>query len=343
MSFNWEELFGSELNGPKHEGTVKTVEALADKEAVAIYFSAHWCPPCRGFTPKLGENFNKLVEAGKKVQIVFASSDRDEGAMKEYHESMPFLALPYSEREKKESLAKKYGCNGIPYLVFLDGKTGETITTNGRGGISGADFIESFPYHPKPAYDIAASMDGIMDGISFMLIQDLADKDQQSFNSAVITEVAKEMKVNEDKTVSKWFWASGGGPVNFVKGECDIEVAVAPHNCPKGQELKDTEDARGWGCDGCGKAGHTLKGRKRCADCDFDYCGTCYDKSKEPISESAKVPVMILLNLKEKCFYKKSGVEINRDVILGFVEEFKNDKLEKKLLASEREEDAAPA
>ena len=28
-------------------------------KTVGIYFSAHWCPPCRGFTPVLTEFFNK--------------------------------------------------------------------------------------------------------------------------------------------------------------------------------------------------------------------------------------------------------------------------------------------
>lgn len=28
---------------------------MAGKQALALYFSAHWCPPCRGFTPQLAE------------------------------------------------------------------------------------------------------------------------------------------------------------------------------------------------------------------------------------------------------------------------------------------------
>ena len=68
-----------------------------------MYFSAHWCPPCRGFTPKLAEwynNFKKLPN-GDKLEIVFVSSDRDEKTFKEYYAEMPWLALPYADRDKK--------------------------------------------------------------------------------------------------------------------------------------------------------------------------------------------------------------------------------------------------
>jgi len=38
------------------EGNVKTIEELLKgKSHLLIYFSAHWCPPCRGFTPVLAK------------------------------------------------------------------------------------------------------------------------------------------------------------------------------------------------------------------------------------------------------------------------------------------------
>ena len=46
-------LLGDTVMGK--DGEVKTSEALTNKTAIALYFSAHWCPPCRGFTPQLAE------------------------------------------------------------------------------------------------------------------------------------------------------------------------------------------------------------------------------------------------------------------------------------------------
>ena len=71
-TFNFDTLFGDTL--ATKDGTVATSTALADVEAIGIYFSAHWCPPCRGFTPKLCEKYLQLKAAGKKVEMIFVSS-----------------------------------------------------------------------------------------------------------------------------------------------------------------------------------------------------------------------------------------------------------------------------
>ena len=52
-------------------------EALAGKVKL-IYFSAHWCGPCRGFTPQLAKTYEALKAAGKNMELVFVSSDRGE-------------------------------------------------------------------------------------------------------------------------------------------------------------------------------------------------------------------------------------------------------------------------
>ena len=41
---------------------------------------------------------------------------------------MPWLALPYAERDLAQALGTKFGVSGIPCLVILDAATGEVVT-----------------------------------------------------------------------------------------------------------------------------------------------------------------------------------------------------------------------
>ena len=77
---------------------------------VGLYFSAHWCPPCKGFTPKLADAYQELIGLGKSFEIVFLSSDKSEDAFKEYFNEMPWVALPFTKRDLKTKLADKYEC-----------------------------------------------------------------------------------------------------------------------------------------------------------------------------------------------------------------------------------------
>merc|ERR1711934_1100299 len=124
-------LFGSQLVAKS--GTINTNDALAGKKLVMIYFSAHWCPPCRGFTPMLAEKFSKTAEANG-IAVVFVSSDRDQAAFDQYYDEMPWYALLFSERDLKQKLSEKYGVRGIPTLVVLDDK-GELVTVEGRAEV----------------------------------------------------------------------------------------------------------------------------------------------------------------------------------------------------------------
>lgn len=113
---------------------------------IGIYFSAHWCPPCRGFTPELVKTYNELKAAGKNFEVVFVSWDKDENSFKEYYSEMPWLALPFVERDLSKDLGAALEVNGIPTLCLYK-PDGTQITKDGRTCVSyGAEF---FPWGPE--------------------------------------------------------------------------------------------------------------------------------------------------------------------------------------------------
>lgn len=106
-----------------------------------------WCPPCRAFTPRLAETYRKVLADGKAFEIVFVSSDKDEASFREYFGHMPWLALPYSARGKKDALSRLFQVEGIPTLVLLNAD-GTLISTDGRSSIAADPHGAKYPWHP---------------------------------------------------------------------------------------------------------------------------------------------------------------------------------------------------
>jgi len=125
------------LLGPKliQEGKeVDCAAAIGKAEIVCLYFSAHWCPPCRGFTPVLAQFYTEAVKK-YPIQIVFVSFDKNDAQFNEYFKTMPWVAIPFANEAKRENLSTQFNCSGIPYLVVLN-KSGKEITSNGRGDVT---------------------------------------------------------------------------------------------------------------------------------------------------------------------------------------------------------------
>ncbi len=115
-----------------NEGKEVDASVLGNK-IVGIYFSAKWCPPCRGFTPTLVEFRD---QNSKDFEVVFVSSDRSQEDqlkyMKEY--GMKWYTLPHRS-DAANALAEKFQVRGIPSLVIVDAK-GKTVSKNGRSEVS---------------------------------------------------------------------------------------------------------------------------------------------------------------------------------------------------------------
>lgn len=154
-----EALLGSTLLTA--EGEKPTAEVLEGATAIGLYFSAHWCPPCRGFTPQLAAMYKNSLEA-KGFRIIFVSSDRDEGSFEGYFAEMPWAALPFANRSKKADLSNKYKVRGIPSLVILD-PDGTTITTDGRDAVSGDPQGEAYPWRPPTEEEKATVLKGMLE------------------------------------------------------------------------------------------------------------------------------------------------------------------------------------
>ena len=101
----------------------------------------------------LSQAYKDITANGKPLEVVFVSSDKDDASFNEYYGEMPWLALPFADRDCKTELSKKYGVKGVPSLVFVD-ETGKTITKNGRAAIQADPQGSEFPWAPKTALEL---------------------------------------------------------------------------------------------------------------------------------------------------------------------------------------------
>lgn len=63
-------------------------------------------------------------------EVVFVSSDKDEGSFYSYFDKMPWLAVPFSDAETRKTLKQTFKVRAIPHLVILDG-TGKVSSGDG--------------------------------------------------------------------------------------------------------------------------------------------------------------------------------------------------------------------
>lgn len=128
-------------------------------KTVALYFSAHWCPPCRGFTPVLRKFYENVQSGNENLEIIFVSGDRDEASMKEYFQNDHgnWLAVKFGSPEIAK-LNEHCKVQGIPHLTVINGKgecvvPGDQARENVAGATTQAGALSTFAQWKKAAGD----------------------------------------------------------------------------------------------------------------------------------------------------------------------------------------------
>jgi thiol-disulfide isomerase/thioredoxin len=118
-----------------HNGAVSSFEdaALENKKFFLIYFSAHWCQPCRLFTPALVNYYNDAIAKHPELELIFVSRDKSLFGMETYmrETNMPWPAIDYRKVANKSGILK-YAGDGIPDLVLVD-STGKVLADSYQG------------------------------------------------------------------------------------------------------------------------------------------------------------------------------------------------------------------
>lgn len=203
------------------EGTEFNFEEVTQGKNIGLYFSAHWCPPCRGFTPELVKTFNTLKEAGKPFEIIFCSGDRDEASFKEYLDTMPWKALPlHDSREKK--LSSLFEVEGIPQLTILDEKH-ELITSNGRAAVSQDPNGDNFPWHPQPMEELAEpNASTINEFPAVIIFTDGSEAKIQHAKNILEEHAQREHQKGSANKELFFFWGSEDDICSSIRDFCNL-------------------------------------------------------------------------------------------------------------------------
>jgi nucleoredoxin len=213
-------ITGNVVNG---KGETIDTETLKGNTAIGIYFSAHWCPPCRGFTPQLVEAYKAIKNDGKKFEIIFATSDKDEASYKEYFEEMPWLSFPFGDSRISE-LSDLYDVEGIPMLVIVDPVTGKVINSSGRGAVGGDLKGLEFPWYPKPCNSVENAGDQLNDHACLIFLDKELHADTQSIlTSVAVSYMDNWKKQGKEEYPMLFFFGKDGNLANRVRDFTNVK------------------------------------------------------------------------------------------------------------------------
>uniref|UniRef100_A0A8C5QRN0 Nucleoredoxin n=1 Tax=Leptobrachium leishanense TaxID=445787 RepID=A0A8C5QRN0_9ANUR len=232
LEFPWgPKPFCEVIAGPLIRSNGQSQESSTlDGSYVGVYFSAHWCPPCRSLTRVLVETYRKIKESGQKFEIVLVSADRSEESFKQYFSEMPWLAVPYSDEARRSRLNRLYGIQGIPNLIILD-PNGEVLTRQGRVEVLHDVDCKEFPWHPKPVVELTdLNAVQLNEGPCLVLFVDSEDDGESEAAKQLIQPIAEKIiaqyKAKDEEAPLLFFVAGEDDMTDYLRDFTNLPEAA---------------------------------------------------------------------------------------------------------------------
>ena len=115
------------------DGSKVVYEPGTEPEFFVFYFSASWCPPCRTYTPRLVNFYDKRqgTEEGRRFEVILIGEDDDQEAMLQYMKEygMNWIAMEFEERGIRG--VPMNPVRAIPALVIVD-REGRVVADSKR-------------------------------------------------------------------------------------------------------------------------------------------------------------------------------------------------------------------
>ncbi|GMS91280.1 hypothetical protein PENTCL1PPCAC_13455, partial [Pristionchus entomophagus] len=99
-----------------------------------LYFSAHWCPPCRTFTPLLKKFYEELKKENAPFEISLltkGNTQNKENRVPNWRHTSEFRL----QSSLLQFLSDKFGVCGIPTLVVVK-PNGDLVTDSGEEDVA---------------------------------------------------------------------------------------------------------------------------------------------------------------------------------------------------------------